>query len=315
MKKRDLHARNLRKPKKPERVKCDSPELNELITVWTQKCGWKFADFADFLDLTVGKDSFFMLYDLRDGQFKCQPQNGDEVKLSLCFGDIDMRLDGRIAVKKGDETSKTYRANTKDTKNVLPQVIYESKTIKKEGKTLITAFGRPYTTRKLQTKELTLKVKIHNTKESYEEQGNSLKNSTEIEEYFLGLDKTLTVRQVFNDTIRLLDMSQEEIKESEKISVSCVRKSEDGSQVLDKILLLRGKLKEVATYEDGESIHIYIDGNWEYSNKEGLLISSKNGKYTFYKNGEEVKKDPWIASCLIRAEIKISNIMQWIEEE
>ena len=249
------------------KVACDTVELKELITKWTQNDGWKFENFVDFIEL-VGVKTPAKLSELNKdtNTFKCLTALNTEVVISLRFGD-GWEYSSEIHVTEGDETRR-YNTNYNSKKRKSkPSVSLERRVIKRNGKELSSFYSEYFCHRMLKIDDIhTLDVEIYEPGKSNEKSEIFvLRNCGDVENYLLGLDNSLVVSQVYDTMMQMLNFSEEDISNSQKILISYEESNDKEKRVLSKIFLIKGNMQEYAILENGETFHVFRDGSWRYS--------------------------------------------------
>ena len=196
--------------KEENEVICDTSELKELITKWTRNEGWKFKDFATFVELIGVKTPVKLSnWDEEKYSFKCVTALNTEVTIHIRFGDwIDFCSE--LWVTEGEETRKYITNRNSEKGKTVPKVTLQGRIITRNGKELSSYYSEfhCYRTLKLDDTHM-LKVKID------EPNGGSLgnpdaavlKNCQQVEEYLLSLDSSLVVAQVYDRVMELLGFS------------------------------------------------------------------------------------------------------------
>ncbi len=272
-------------------IACDTAELRELITKWTQNEGWEFENFADFIELIGVKTPVKLSeYNEKNASFKCITALGTEISISLLFGDwIDFC--SQISVTDGEET-RHYITNTNSEKGKsVPQVTLQSRNIKRGGKELNSYYCEYFCHRTLKLDDTyTLKVEIDEPN-MYEKKSGIfvLRNCEDIEEYLLGLDNSLVVAKVYEKMMELLNFSNEDISKCGKILISYIETVNEEERVRGKIFLTNGRMQEYAILKNGETFHVFKDGDWKYLSDSGIRIVyiEKMKHYVFSITGSE----------------------------
>ena len=195
-------------------IACDTAVLKGAITKWTQFNGWKFENFADFIEL-IGLKTPVKLseYDKKSESFKC---------ITRCY-----------AINDNSEKGKS-----------VPKVIQQLQVIKRGNKKLKICFSKYhcYLTLKLDDTHV-LRIKIDEPNK-YEKKSENfvLRNCNDIKEYLLGLDNSLILAEVYEKMIKFLNFSNEDISKCGKILISYIEIVDKKELVRGKIILTNGKL-------------------------------------------------------------------------
>ena len=304
--------------KNADAVVCDTAELKDLITKWTQNEGWKFADFATFVELTGVKTPIKLSeWDEENHSFKCSTALNKEVTMAIYFGDwIDFCSE--LWVTDGEETRR-YITNTNVEKGkTIPKVTLQGRTIIRDGKELSSYYCEYFCHRTLKLDEThTLKIEIDEPCK-YDEKSEVfvLRNCANIEEYLLGLDNSLNVAQVYDKLIELLSFSKEDISNSEKILIAYVETVDKEERTRSKILINKGEMQEYAVLENGETFHVFKNGDWKYFSDDGrrIVYIAEKKQYNFSITGSHnriTSISPFGILC--RAEGRISELWKFVK--
>lgn len=303
---------------KADAIICDTAELKNLITKWTQNEGWKFGDFATFVELTGVKTPIKLSeWDEENHSFKCITALNTEVTMSIRFGDwIDFCSE--LWVTEGEETRRYQTNGNYEKGKTIPKVTLLGRTITRNGKELSSYYCKYFCHRILKLDEThTLKIEIDEPCK-YDEKSEIfvLRNCANIEEYLLGLDNSLNVAQVYDKLIELLGFSKEDILNSEKILITYLETVYKEERTRSKILINKGKMQEYAIIENGETFHVFKDGNWEYLSNNGTQMKylAEKKQYIFSITGayDQIKSiSPY--GILSRVQLIISELWDFVK--
>lgn len=297
---------------------CDTLELKELITKWTQNGGWKFEDFATFVEL-IGVKTPIKLSNWNEKKysFKCVTALNTEVTIHIRFGDW-IEFCPELWVTEGEETRRYITNSNSEQGKTVPKVTLQGRTITRNGKELNSYYCTYFCHRTLKLDDThILKVEIN------EPNGGSfnnpdavvLKNCQQIEEYLLSLDNSLVVSQVYDRVMELLGFSNEDISNSEKILFSYIETVEEEERIRSGISLVKGEVQEYAVLEDGETFHVSKDGSWKYlSNNTSIVYLKKQNHYVFSITGDDssiINANP--AETMLHVKEKISKLMDFVK--
>lgn len=199
--------------------------------------------------------------------------NENEVTSTIIFGDwIDSCSE--LWVTSGEET-RIYVTNSNYEKGkTVPQATLQGRNITRDGKELKNYYCEYFFQRTLKLdKNHTLKVEFDEP-HKYEDKSEIfvLRNCAKIEEYLLGLDNSLDITQVYEKLIEFLDFSSEEISDIDRILLTYTDKVDEEERTRSKILINNGKMLECAIMKNGETFHVFKDGNWEDLSDDGIQI-------------------------------------------
>lgn len=325
---RDLFTRNRKngnevtsvattnRSKNEDAIICDTAELKEIITKWAQNGGWQFGDFATFVELTGVKTPIKLsAWNEEKHSFKCITALNTEVTMSICFGDW-LDTCSELWVTDGEETRK-YITNCYYG-NRVPKVTLQGRTIKRNGKELSAYYCEYFCHRTLKVDENhTLKIEIDEPCK-FDEKSEIfvLRNCANIEEYLLGLDNSLNVAQVYDKLIEFLGFSKADISNCERILITFVEIVNEKERTRGKVLLTKGKMQEYAVLENGETFHVFKEGNWEYLSDNGIQIEylAEKKQYVFSITGlsNQIKSINPLES-LNRVESIISKLWKFVK--
>ena len=298
-------------------VLCDTSKLKELITKWTQNEGWKFENFATFVELT-GIKTPIKLSDLNDEDysFKCVTALNTEVTIHLYFGNW-VHSSG-LWVTEGEET-RLYATNRNYERiKTVPEVILQVRTITRNGKELSSYYCKIFCHRTLKLDDThMLKVEID---EPYGALSNNpdtavLKNCQQVEEYLLSLDNSLVIAQVYDKVMELLGFSDEDISNSKKILFSYIETVGKEQRMRSKIFKKNGVMQEYAILENGETFHVSRNGSWKYLyNNTRIVYFKEQDRYLFSISGSEGNITTSTPSeTMNRVKERISRLMDFVK--
>lgn len=318
---RNLFSRNVTSDlastdKSKHQVTCDTSTIRDLITEWINNEGWRFENFADFVNL-IGLQTPVKLSNLdqENHSFQCCDALNKEVLLSLKFGDF-LDYSPEIRITSGEET-KIYVPNTHFSgEETIPAVTLEGRIITRDGKKLISYYSQYFCQRTLYldaTHILTVEI---DEPDKCNEKSKILvlRNCADVENYLLGLNGPIVSSQVYDTVMQLLGFSEDDITKSRKILISYVEKVDYKEIVLSKIFITDGKMQEYAVLDDGEVFHLFSDGCWDFHSEcISIHYSQKNKQYIFSITGlEENIANTKINEVILRVNKKISELWKFM---
>lgn len=233
-------------------ITCDTAKLKRVIKKWTKNGGWKYNNFADFIELAGVKTPVKLSnYNENSNSFKCITALGTENSISLSF-DEWKAFRPQMIVTDGEE-KRYYITNTNSQKGKdEPKVILQNRIIQRNGKTLENYYCEYFCNRMLKLDDThVLKVEIDEP-DKYDKKSKILvlQNCEEIEEYLLGLDNSLVVSEVYENVLKILNFSNEDISKCGRFLVCYTETIGDEVCVRGKTLLTNGKIKEYVTFKN-----------------------------------------------------------------
>lgn len=270
------------------KISCDTQELKDFVTSWTKNIGLNFESFAKILELVGIKTPVKLRnYDEKNKSFNCVTDLNKEVHISLIFGCFPDDCP-EIRITEGEETKRYYADISY--KEKLPKVKFYGRTIKKDGKELTTYYYESFFDRILKLDNSHI-LKVDISKSSYNDDNSELSlltNQIEIDNYLLGLDNSLVADEVYEKIIDFMNFSDEDISKC-IILISYEETVNETEQVRSRILLSNGKMKEYAILENGNTYHVFDNGNWKFISKKGVKITytENTKKLVFFADGSE----------------------------
>ena len=223
-------------------ISYEDDRIYTLITNWTQNEGWKFDNFADFLEL-IGLKTPVILKNLnpKTNSFECICANDTMVEIKLRFGD-GFDYCSEIHLIKGNQ-ELCYSINTNMIEETtIPKVTLEYRVITTLTKKLSCFYSKYFCNRTLTlSNNYVLKVEI-NEPEKTNNNGEILvlRNSDEIEACLLNLENPVNVQRLYNIIIQLLGFTDEDINNCSKFSIAYYKVT-NTYDLLDKISITNGQ--------------------------------------------------------------------------
>lgn len=284
---------------------CDTPELVCLITEWTQKGNWKFEDFWTFLEL-VGINNPIRLYGLYESKhsFEVLTEFNEEITVVLVF-DTSRESTIGIWLKDGNQ-EKQFVTNSNIEDGTVPSVILRRKNIVKDGMMLRNFYCEYFCNRILEIdSEHKLKIYVCEPEEADDKDNLVvLRNSSQIEEYLLGLDNSFAIEEVFNTVLKFLELSEKEMRTCDGLKISYCEGVGMNEQMCSCISIENGELKEYATFQNGEKFDVFRNGNWKF-NSDTVKIDYSKENYEVSLSGEKHNVE----------NMKVSDILERVEKE
>ena len=300
------------------RCKCCSPKIRKLISSWTKNEGWTFDDFATFLELAGINTPVHLSNLVKDkNSFTCTTSDKKILTISLFFGDW-LDYCSELRVTEGIET-KGYECNSKTDNCPQPQVTYKSRNLETDDKSLHSYYCEYFCHQTLNfNTNHTLKIEFDepNKYRNNKSDIHVLAYANTIEDYLFNLDNSVSISEVYEKMVSLLSLTDEDIRNSEKISISHTRgdgKDNETEQELAKILVLKGNVEEYSVREGDEFFHLFKDHSWKYAlNNTKIIYNSAKDKYDFSVTGTDTAMDTVnIADTLKQVKEKVSKLWKF----
>lgn len=300
------------------KIICDNSQLKKHVTSWAENEGWKFEDFADFLELIGAKAPIKLSdFDEESKKFKCVTALDTEFEVFLRFGDW-MDFCSEISVSDGKEERIYEISSNHKNGESIPRVNLQSRIIKKDGKELSCYYSKHFCHRTLKFNDEFKLIVNMDEPNKYEEKPKVLvlQNCIKVEEYMISLEAPINATEVYTEIMKLLEFTEEDIANSESIAISYTKTIDREIQILSRVIMSKGKMKEYATIESGETFHVFEDGSWEYLS-EGIKITyiAKKKQHIFSMVGAEeiiINSNP--KELLNRVKEKISTLWGFVKE-
>ena len=208
-------------------------------------------------------------------------------------------------------------SNSKTEKRV-PKATLESRTIKRCGKEVASYYCEFFCHRTVKLDDThILKVELDEpNKHEKKSEISVLRNYEDVEEYLLGLDTSLDVDEVYGNMMKFLNFSDEDIYSCDKILISYIETIGKKERERGKILEIRGKTQEYAVLEDGETFHVFKNGNWIYLSYSGVEIVYRKDtqRYEFSVAGDRNSIiDTYPGEIMDQVSMKISNLWRFVK--
>lgn len=271
----------------------DSPKLEKYINDWMKEAECDSEErFIHYLEQAGVKSTRnFTNYNSKNNSFRCVNASLEEYIIVLNFRDSYYTYP-TISVTKADTTEK-YELDFDDLdQSNMPIIKLVSRQITRTPKVLECVFNKVSCERilKIGSNQI-IKIYIQEPNIPLEFITNEVmchRNSLEIEEYLLNIYLTHDTEQIYEKIIEFLEFSSKDIKNSKKILISYSEKIEEIFVERSKVLIANGKMQEYAIFEDGETFHVFNNGNWKYvSEVVHIDFNAKLQRYVFGIRGPE----------------------------
>ena len=259
------------------KVTCDA-RTKKLVTSWIKNEQWQFDDFATFIEL-IGIQTPVRI-SKNGNSFKCSSADGKEVTISFYRSDGPEFCSG-IYIKSEKDT-KCYVINSNVSKgNTIPRVTLAESTVQRDGKKLTSCYSPYVSIRELEIGNYSLTIRIDEPLREGAET-LTLRNSENIEKYLLTLDSSLILNNVFDTVMGYLKLTDTQISKTEYINFCFSKNIGKKKNILSKISLYYGSLREYAELCNGETIHVFKNGNWRYNSHTGIKIVCSQNSQDYY---------------------------------
>lgn len=259
------------------RIICDNVELKNRIANWTSKCGLKFENFGDILNileisLPVKLYPFSISKNGRFRDFKCTTSLNTEVIITLKSPIHSDEEVAEIHVRNEDE-KRCYHV-IPGTTTLLESIVPANTFITRNNKKLSLTYTKFYN---FGTLSINLKfgnshvldIFITEPETCYPKNEISVfRNRKEIENYLLSLDESLVVSEVYTKILELLSLSAEDVSNISRLYISHMEMVEKKENILNQLTLNYGIFEEYAITENGITYHVFKNGDWKYSSNK-----------------------------------------------
>ena len=197
-------------------VTFDTLELENVLTTWVQRKGWKLKHIVDFFKC-AGIETPIQLkeWDETASTFKCITAHKTILCIRLYF---NCSAGTDFSVFQNAE-KRNYYIGTKSATRI-PGAILIGKTIMKNGNTLQSSFSECFCQWSLELPNH-YKLIVNIEKRRFSTFGSQVsKNWQKVDEYLLGLDNFLDITKVYNRVMELMGYSDQDISDCKEISLS-----------------------------------------------------------------------------------------------
>lgn len=291
-------------------ILCTNPQLKDFITNWIKDAGWSFEDFAYFLNSIEVKVPA-ELSDFNNCSFKCISPIRGELHISLIYAS-NIGFPSQIIITTGNETS-CYSVKRKNETHNMPEARLFHKSINKDNKQLIISYNDFDVSIELMMDDshmLELNISVS--------ENDEVLKSEALEEYLLNLDSSVSINSVYEELIKILNFSAEDINKCDNICIRFKEYIKSAIYMRDKIKLKKGKLQEYVITKDKETFQIYNNGNWNYSSDEDIKISYIKQKeiFTFFMKksiNDATASNPSVTKRMKYVLSEISKLEEYIK--
>ncbi|MCL2382737.1 MAG: hypothetical protein FWC79_00795 [Oscillospiraceae bacterium] len=203
------------------------------VRVLTDSEGWKFKVFFTLLKNTGAKLPAVLEGFCDDGRtFRCRTADNKILEILLSFKGTDNFSGFHIteAVPEGSETNY-YDVLSKDG---MPLAYHSTRTLKGNGKMLNRLYSNIFCVRELTIGGFTLCVELQDFYLGKDAK-YVLRNLFEIDAYLFGLNLPVSAKEVYENVVMMLKLSEEELRTFSKLSVSYYEGTGNAKVVLDEV--------------------------------------------------------------------------------
>lgn len=274
-------------------ISYESPKLEKFIKEWMKNVECDSEErFIYYLE-QAGVKSIrnFTNYNSKNNSFRCVNTSLEEFIIVLHFRD-SYYMYPTISVTKSEITER-YELDFDDLdQSNMPILKLVSRQIKRTPKVLECIFNKVSCERILKIgNNQIIKIYIQEPNFPLDFITNEImchRSSLEIEEYLLSIYLKYNTEQIYEKIIEFLEFSSKDIENSKKILISYSEKIEETIVERSKILIANGKMQEYAILENGETFHVFNNGNWRYvSETVHIDYNAKTQRYVFSMRGPE----------------------------
>lgn len=283
------------------------------INEWCEFNGWKYEELIEFLNSIGVKPQLNFNEFKQEEQIICFGTNGEFKQKALSIKTITTEDDEvTIILMKGDwvnfpstislcekgklERNEEYIINRKEkNSNEKPKVIRKGVNYRKEQEKVLVSYYYFHSCDrilKIDSKHKLI-VRLNDPKTNTEkDEVLVLRNYEAIEKYLLKLDNSLIVSEVYETIIKLLEFTEDDIRNSPHISVSYFEEMGEESnkhmEARSRIYISKGKITKYGVLENGETFEVSKTGNWRYlSEKISIECIKENKKFVISMTGKE----------------------------
>ena len=304
----------------PGRIGYDSTELRELIIRWVENEGWKLSTFLNILERMGVKGNLHLSnLDKDNFSFTCVAGKEEPVQITLRFGDA-FDFCSEIWITKGEET-KRYELWSRSDAHGKAIIQEKGRFLQRDGKRLESFYCEFFCHRSLyfgDTKILRVEI---NEPQGSEDEKKVLRNAEAIEDYLISLEKPVSAQKVYQEVIKLLGFSEEDIRACDKIIVAyrdvvTTDKDKKEEETRSLVYLKNGEMQEYGILENGETYLVCRNGNWRYISdtvKIYFTAETKNCNVVMENAGTDQVKHMQLAQLMEQVEMRISELWQHVQ--
>ena len=300
-------------------ITCENSEFAERLYSWLEGEKLSILYIAKVLELVgvklpaqlsnwgdFGKKSYL---------FTCIDANGNKTQISLHnswdenppeIRKIEKRCDTIYQLNKYEENGNIEPKLTLSNKKITTLVIGDNKE-------LIGEYENNFFHTELAVDDYKLSIRING--DNFQKEGRKYqiyeeRNGKLFEEYLMTLDSSLDIFDVYQNLVKILELSEKDISKYHLCSITYSKKSEG---VISQICLENGKRTYITVFEDGQTFSVSKDNNWKYSFEDKLnIVGDKDFQYY---SAEKVKSQYYDMLIVIRPliEAKISDMMEVVD--
>jgi len=146
--------------------------------------------------------------------------------------------------------------------------------------------------------------------------GKIFNNPTALEEYLMALEEPVSAQEVYKETWKLLQLTEEDIQNETFVRVSYVDVQDEKETVRGIVDQSWGVMQEYGVLENGETFVVCRDGNWRYVNDSAkIYFFAKTQSYRV--DWKEAKADESMQSQISKtvehAKKRISQMWDFVK--
>lgn len=303
----------------PAEISYDSEELKNLIIRWTENEGWAPQAFLDILEtLGIKPPLHLSNLDKEDASFTCVSGKEEPIGISLRFGDF-FDFCTEIWITKGEETNRYELWDSEDAPN-RRAIRRQGRIISRAERMLENYYCEHFYNRTLSFGDThILRVELH-TAGNQKINEKIAKSAETLEAYLLELEEPVSAQKVYEELIKLLDFSEEDIRATDKILIDYRAIKENGKKKKEESRSLvyqkAGEMQEYGVLENGETFLVYRNRNWRYiGDVAQIYFNAELGKCNvmFGSTSMEDMKHLQITELMERVENRIFKLWENVE--
>lgn len=248
-----------RKLKGEPNIPCDTQKLYDFIAYWPENEGWTPSAFLNILEkIGITEPQLFFHLNVEEGSFYCKTKT-ETVQIALCFGD-EVEYCQEIWVRRGNRTD-CYELWSDPKERSGFHIHKRAVTIHGQEKALHSYYeGDACCHEVCWGKQYSFYLQIAKSNDK-----RALHHADKVEAYLMDLEMPVSAQEVYEEVIKLLEYTEEDVRDCARILVA-YREEDENSKKTTKSLVYKesGKMQEYGVLENGETFIVCRNGNWRY---------------------------------------------------